>query len=304
MALTNQQRDLGVRVEPVSPSVTSPSQRVTAPTIPTTTVVGRAAACSGGLPPRVGEATVDELIRFASLPSGWSQESVAGSLPNVVTASAPTAGSAAGGPATMTLTLYTESALTSGLFSSMGTQIEIQGKTGSISGQESETPTIVWRPTAGKIIELAGNRIPSTQLIEVAQHVQYKPGVTAPSVGDLGPVVPATEIANAASRRSTGTVTSLQAQLVTASEYAAAPGSGGRGNGNDPLWVVHLTGRFQSPQVIEPGPGSATVPYAAEVYDAITGDLIASAQGATPLLQGLPDHSTRQPCPSPTVATP
>lgn len=256
-------------------------------------------ACRGGATPLVGQARAGASVAFGALPAGWSTSppSPEASVRSIQTA-AP--GGAAGSPDSLTVQLYVASPLTAGLESAHATSAEVQGRPAQVvagSSAQAAPVTVTWDPSPGMIIELQGTGLSTAEVEDVAQHVRYTPGVTAPSVGDQGPVVPRAAVLAAVDRSDPDPIYAQHAVLVTSTEYRrAAPALGSSGpSGADPLWVVEITHGGPG----SPAPQRPTAPDEVVVYDAVTGDFLSQVSGTDLPTINLADHSGRQPCPIP-----
>ncbi len=283
-------------------------------TAPSITFRGKApVSCAGGGPPQPGVARTGMSIAFGWLPTGFAAVSGQTSPTSLV--------ATLGGASSLTqitASLDYDQTITN---SPGATATTVAGHPATISTYDREI-SIDWQPTADTTIELTAGSpngaapISQTQALTVAANIRYNPGVTAPSVGDLGPVVPLATVLAQINPPGSGHTDRVVTWLVTNKELSdvfaarggtSRPGSYLFGSNPDlPLWVVArfgaVTGHTQ--QLLQNGLAELPVTYS--VVNAVTGQPSAvGGLGNMSTLPGgiaaLPDHALDQPCPSPSA---
>jgi hypothetical protein len=252
---------------------------------PTTTV---SANCRGGGPPQEGQARVGLKVSFTTLPKGYSL------VDSFVDVAAPSQLAAPGGrPSSsqrISVVAQPVDADThpTNLFrpSPPTTPTVVQGHPATLGAPAAGLPgqvAVLWSPDPGVTIRMTASGLPAATVVAVAQHVSYRPGTTAPSVGDLGPVLPRTEILATYTTKASH----VRTWLISAPEWARARASTGVGGSllnqyHDPMWVVVVS----------------SVPEQYFVIDAITGfSLEVGTLNAPSFLADLVDHQSFPPCP-------
>jgi len=281
----------------VAPSTTIVVAGGATPETATTSTAALPARCAGGAIPAAGQAREGDGVSFGVLPSGFSVVAPP-ATPLLDQTQADAAGPDNG---SLQVRLIIATPLDTDMTNGPSQPITIQGHRASliVSPEPPSQASIIWSPGNGLLIEVVAGGVTTTTAEAVAQQVRLDPGRTAPSVGDLGPVVPRAVVVASATKTasSVGPVTAAHAILVTADQFYRL--SQERGTGvrvTDPIWVVELTGtfpiRFGNPS------GGPTASIETDAYDAVSGEeLGVSIGGSFPT--GLTDHSTSPPCPLP-----
>jgi hypothetical protein len=180
--------------------------------------------------------------------------------------------------------------------------------TTSPAGSEPNSVQIDFSPQPDIHISVHGIGVAETTMKEVAEHVIYTPGVTAPAVGDLGPVIPRTTVISAnqpgpSPSASTRTWLTTYGQFIAADPQGEASLAGQPAlPSGQPIWVVAYIGTFTST-------GTATPMHEViDAVDAVTGSVFYTEQdprsGTETWINSLIDHSSYPPCPDPPPTSP
>ena len=281
------------------------------------------AICQPGGVPRPGVARADAGVNFGSLPAGFEPVSADAVGPN---GAAGEVASPDGRSDSMTR-LAVELSFGSAVFSpgSDSTAASVEGHPAQVSvspvtsGHGPGMVTVVWHPDPGAAIEVSAYGLPTARVLAAAQTVRYSPGVTAAALGDMGPVISRTAaIVIASGGAASSTTGQVITWLVDGKELAAAmlaQGEGGEiitqlAEQNRPFWVVAMIGDYRNTgeTPYDNGPDGGVGHLEVFVIDASNGSISQQAQSPSATIVAeyarLVDHSTDQPCPSPSSTDP
>ena len=282
-----------------------------------------AAICRAGGPPKPGVARVGASVSFGQLPAGYRAVPGAGYVGgNEAVVATP------GGKQLSRARL--EVALSFDMTQPAGpnsTTVLVEGHPASLSFHPDTGPvapgqtTVLWSPGPGAQILVSGQAMPEAQVVSAARSVIYHQGVNAGAIGDLGPAIPRSQaITIAGAAGSGGTPQRVVTWFTDGTEFVQAEQRNGGGKGgtietqmvqqNPPLWVVAMFGNFPDTgsTAYTNGPNGGTGHVNVAVINAVTGFSFETSQSPDAAIPGdfvsLTDHSTAQPCPSPSPTEP
>ena len=283
-----------------------------------------AAICRAGGPPKPGVARVGASVSFGQLPASYRTVPGAGYVGgNEAVVATPGGKPAIAGEARGGTELRFDS--------TSRTELDDGARRGPPCLGSRFTPTPArWRRAKpqccglrgpGAQILVSGQAMPEAQVVSAARSVIYHQGVNAGAIGDLGPAIPRSQaITIAGAAGSGGTPQRVVTWFTDGTEFVQAEQRNGGSKGgtietqmvqqNPPLWVVAMFGNFPDTgsTAYTNGPNGGTGHVNVAVINAVTGFSFETSQSPDAAIPGefvsLTDHSTAQPCPSPSPTEP
>ena len=280
-------------------------------------------ACQGGGPAQPGEARTGAGVRFGQLPAQFTPVGN-GDGPYGTRGEVASPGGSTKSTTKLQVSLLYQSVAQ---VSHSSSTLTVAGHPATVTvgaplGKLADPQvTVTWAPEPNATISVIGSGVPEAQVTAAAQSVIYTPGVQAGSVGDLGTVIPRSEAiaiagtGGGAASTPLRTVTWLTDGEELGHAEQALGGVGGSSitemiEQNQPMWVVATLGSFPNMSETAYGNGSngGVGRVNAAVVNGITGMVFETSQSPDATIPGvyasLADHSTRQPCPSPSPTEP